>query len=63
MPAARTSPSELDLSARMPDTKDVFEGKMPSQFTDPCKQAAMQSMRCLERHGHDKSMCHNEFYI
>ena len=34
-----------------------------AKFTGPCKQAALQSMRCLERYGHDKLMCHNEFYI
>ena len=53
----------LDTSVQNPDSPLVLEGKMPTKFIDPCKEAALQSMRCLERHGHNKLMCHNEFYI
>lgn len=53
----------LDLSARMPDASEALSDAMPSKYTDPCKQAAMQSMRCLDRNGHDKTKCHDEFYI
>ena len=55
--------ADLDLSVRFPESPEILDDKLPTKFTDPCKQAALQSMRCLERYGHDKLMCHNEFYI
>lgn len=54
---------ELNLGALVPEHHNIFENKVPTKFTDPCKDAALQSMRCLERFAHDKTQCHNEFLI
>lgn len=58
----KDAPGGLNLAAVEPDMQ-IQEGSMPSKFTDPCKTAAMQSMRCLERNGHDKQQCQDEFLI
>ena len=63
MPPPPDHLADLDLSGRFPESPEILDDKLPTKFTDPCKQAALQSMRCLERYGHDKLMCHNEFYI
>ena len=51
------------MEAMNPDMGVDSSARMPSQYVDPCKRAAMQSMKCLERNGHDKTQCHNEFMI
>jgi len=63
MPPPPDHLADLDLSVRFPESPEILDDTLPPKFTDPCKQAALQSMRCLERYGHDKLMCHNEFYI
>lgn len=64
MPARNAPPlGGLDLEAMNPDMGVDSSARMPSQYVDPCKRAAMQSMKCLERNGHDKTQCHNEFMI
>ena len=55
--------ADLNLKALHPESPDILDNKMPTKFVDPCKEAALQSMRCLERYGHVKLQCHNEFYI
>lgn len=35
--------------------------KGPSQFYDPCSEAAKMSMNCLERNNYDKDMCKEYF--
>lgn len=63
MPKARTTGTleGLDLDAQNPDMG--AEAGHYTKYTDPCKRAAMQSMKCLEVNAHDKSKCHNEFFI
>lgn len=62
MPANRTLEG-LDLDAQHPDMSQDRDGQNPTKFIDPCRRAALQSMKCLERNGHDKLQCHNEFLI
>lgn len=58
---AGRAPRKLDLEAIVPEKPE--EGQEVTKYTDPCKRAALQSMRCLERNNHDKSMCQDEFII
>ena len=55
------APRTLDFDAVVPKKP---EGEtVVTKYSDPCKQAALQSMRCLDRNGHDKSKCQDEFLI
>ncbi|KAF8453758.1 cysteine alpha-hairpin motif superfamily [Kalaharituber pfeilii] len=43
------------------EVKSKFRRKGPSEYYDPCQEAASRSIRCLNRNGGDREMCSDYF--
>jgi len=54
-------PSSYPGDPTAPEIKRKFRQKKPSQYFDPCAEAADLSMKCLDAHGYDKSQCADFF--